>query len=38
MLDENKEVLKDIFVQDKLHMNEKGYAIWIKIIGPKLLK
>ncbi|MEY3153567.1 MAG: hypothetical protein RLZZ333_2164 [Bacteroidota bacterium] len=38
MLDENKEVLKDIFIEDKLHMNEKGYAIWIKIIGPQLLK
>jgi lysophospholipase L1-like esterase len=38
MLDENKEVLKDIFIEDKLHMNEKGYAIWINIIGPLLLK
>ncbi len=38
MLDEKKEVLKDIFVADKLHMNEKGYAIWIKIIQPTLLK
>ena len=38
MLDENQEVLKDIFVEDNLHMNEKGYAIWIKAIGPTLLK
>ena len=30
MLDENKEVLKDIFVADKLHMNPKGYLIWQK--------
>jgi lysophospholipase L1-like esterase len=30
MLDDNKEVLKDIFVADKLHMNPKGYLIWQK--------
>lgn len=28
----------DIFIQDNLHMNEKGYAIWQKIIEPYLLK
>lgn len=38
MLDEHQEVLKDIFVADRLHMNEKGYAIWIKIIAPTLLQ
>ena len=38
MLDDNQEVLKDIFIEDKLHMNAKGYAIWIKIIAPTLLK
>ena len=38
MLDEKNEVLKDIFIEDNLHMNSKGYAIWIKIIGPELLK
>lgn len=38
MLDEHQEVLKDIFVEDNLHMNAKGYAIWIKIIAPTLLK
>jgi hypothetical protein len=38
MLDERQEVFKDIFVDDKLHMNDKGYAIWIKIIQPTLLK
>ncbi len=30
MLDANKEVLKDIFIADKLHMNPKGYLIWQK--------
>ena len=27
---ENDEQMKDIFLEDKLHMNKKGYAIWIK--------
>jgi lysophospholipase L1-like esterase len=26
----------DIFVNDQLHMNEKGYAIWRALIGPHL--
>jgi lysophospholipase L1-like esterase len=38
MLDEHQEVLKNIFVEDNLHMNAKGYAIWIKVIAPTLLK
>ncbi len=36
MLDENKEVLKDIFISDKLHMNPKGYLIWQKQFVPYL--
>jgi lysophospholipase L1-like esterase len=36
MLDENKEVLKDIFIADKLHMNPKGYLIWQKQFAPYL--
>jgi len=36
MLDDNKEVLKDIFVADKLHMNPKGYLIWQKQFAPYL--
>lgn len=24
----------DIFVDDRLHMNEKGYAIWQEVVGP----
>ncbi len=27
---ENGEPIKDIFLEDNLHMNKKGYAIWIK--------
>ena len=26
----------DIFVDDRLHMNEKGYAIWRQVVGPFL--
>ena len=36
MLDENKEVFKDIFISDKLHMNPKGYLIWQKQFIPYL--
>lgn len=28
----------DIFVADKLHMNEKGYAIWKRVVGEHLEK
>jgi lysophospholipase L1-like esterase len=28
----------DIFIEDNLHMNEKGYALWQEIIKPYLLK
>ncbi|MFC5282508.1 GDSL-type esterase/lipase family protein [Pedobacter alpinus] len=38
MLQENGKPLTDIFVADNLHMNAKGYDIWIKIITPYLLK
>ena len=31
-------VMKDIFIEDNLHMNAKGYAIWQKVIAPYLLK
>jgi lysophospholipase L1-like esterase len=30
MLDAKGEPMKDIFIQDNLHMNSKGYAIWIR--------
>jgi lysophospholipase L1-like esterase len=31
-------VMNDIFLEDNLHMNAKGYAIWQKVIAPFLLK
>ncbi len=38
MLDDNGQPLTDIFIEDNLHMNAKGYAIWQKKIEPYLLK
>jgi lysophospholipase L1-like esterase len=36
MLDDQGELRKDLFVEDNLHMNSKGYSIWAKVIGPHL--
>jgi lysophospholipase L1-like esterase len=33
MLDENGQVFTDVFLDDNLHMNKKGYDIWGKVIG-----
>lgn len=30
--------IKEIFTEDNLHMNAKGYAIWQKVIEPYLIK
>lgn len=38
MIDKNGEPFDDIFLEDKLHMNAKGYAIWKKILQPLLKK
>ena len=38
MLDKNGVVLQDIFVDDDLHMNEKGYQIWTDTVKPILEK
>jgi len=38
MLNPDGSPLKDIFIEDSLHMNAEGYAIWQKLIGPHLLK
>jgi len=36
MLGEDGKPLPDIFVEDRLHMNEKGYAIWKRVVGASL--
>jgi len=38
MLNKDGTPKKDIFIEDGLHMNAKGYDIWQKIIKPYLLK
>jgi lysophospholipase L1-like esterase len=38
MLDNKGKPVDSIFIEDKLHMNAKGYAIWKKAIEPYLLK
>ncbi|HEV8082568.1 MAG TPA: GDSL-type esterase/lipase family protein [Chitinophagaceae bacterium] len=38
MLNADDAPIKDIFLEDNLHMNAKGYAIWKKIIEPYLVK
>lgn len=38
MFNKDGTVMQDIFIEDNLHMNAKGYAIWKKIIEPYLVK
>jgi lysophospholipase L1-like esterase len=38
MLDANGKARRELFVEDMLHMNKKGYEIWQKEIAPHLLK
>lgn len=38
MLNANGKSRPDLFKSDMLHMNEKGYKIWRKVIGPLLIK
>jgi len=38
MLEEDGTPMKDIFIEDNLHMNAKGYRIWQKLIEPYLIQ
>ena len=38
MLDKDRRPMTDIFLDDNLHMNAKGYKIWAPIIEPTLVK
>jgi lysophospholipase L1-like esterase len=38
MLDEKGEPRKDIFVEDGLHMNDKGYDLWAEALRPLMAK
>jgi lysophospholipase L1-like esterase len=36
MLDARGQIRRELFVEDGLHMNASGYAIWRKLIRPAL--
>ena len=36
MLDEGGNIKEEIFLDDRLHMNAKGYQIWQKVMAPYL--
>ncbi len=36
MLGPDGQPMADLFVSDNLHLNGKGYALWTKIIAPKI--
>lgn len=38
MIDDEGKPQDDLFVEDRLHMNKNGYAIWQRLIEPHLLK
>ena len=38
MLNENGELKPNLFIEDNLHMNKKGYDLWIQVIEPLLHK
>jgi lysophospholipase L1-like esterase len=38
MIDDEGKPIKELFLEDNLHMNKKGYAIWQTLIEPYLLK
>jgi lysophospholipase L1-like esterase len=38
MLGDDGQPRPEIYLDDRLHMNEKGYAIWKRIVGPELDK
>ena len=38
MLNANGTPIQEIFTDDSLHMNAKGYAVWQKVIEPYLIK
>ena len=37
MLNEDGTVMADLLIEDGLHMNEKGYAIWTDVVRPVLM-
>lgn len=38
MIDANGEVFKDIFIEDGLHMNSKGYDLWMPVLTKFMVR
>ncbi len=38
MMNKDGSIMKELFIEDQLHMNKQGYAIWERIIKPYLIK
>jgi lysophospholipase L1-like esterase len=38
MLDKDGKPRRELFVDDMLHMNKQGYAIWEEAVEPHLIK
>jgi lysophospholipase L1-like esterase len=38
MLDSQGKPRPELYVEDRLHLNAKGYAIWTSVIAPYLAK
>jgi lysophospholipase L1-like esterase len=38
MLGPNGKPRPELFSEDGLHMNERGYALWARVIAPVLLR
>jgi lysophospholipase L1-like esterase len=38
VIDDAGKIRDDIFLEDNLHLNEKGYAIWTSIVKPYLME
>ena len=38
MFNEDGSIKQELFIEDNLHMNKKGYDLWIKVIAPLLIE
>jgi lysophospholipase L1-like esterase len=38
MLNQDGTIRRDIFIEDGLHMNAKGYESWTKVVKDKIIE
>lgn len=38
MLTKDGKMMPELFIEDMLHLNEKGYSLWKKTLKPYVLK